>query len=157
MDADPIYLAPQDYSVTWPVLGAFIIFGLLIWAMVIWMLTRRPEEASGHGSVPPSALAKLRRDALAKIAEVETAVGSQRTTGRRGHHELSQIVRSFVSSASGLSAETMTAKDLRERGPAHLAAVIEQFYPSQFGVEEADAPGFARSAAAARAVVEGWS
>ena len=157
MDADPIYLAPQDYSVTWPVLGAFILFGLLLWVMVIWMLTRRPEDASGHGSLPPSALARLRRDALGKIAEVEAAVGAQTMTGRRGHHELSQIVRSFVSSASGLSAETMTAKDLRERGPVHLAALIEQFYPSQFGVDEADAPRFARSSAAARTVVEGWS
>ena len=35
MDADPIYLEPQGYSVIWPVLGFFIIFGLLVWA--VWI------------------------------------------------------------------------------------------------------------------------
>ncbi len=66
MDADPIYLAPQGYAVTWPVLGGFILFGLLIWAVAIWLLTRRPEDPELHGSLPPSALAKLRRDALTR-------------------------------------------------------------------------------------------
>ena len=74
-----------------------------------------------------------------------------------GHHELSQIVRGFVSKASGLKAETMTAADLRERGPAHLAQLIEEYYPRQFGQAEADPPSFARSAKAARDVVGGWS
>lgn len=157
MDADPIYLAPQDYSITWPVLGAFIIFGLLLWAVAIWMLTRPPEEQDGHGVLPPAALAKLRRDALSKIDGVERAVRTDKMPARRGHHELSKIVRAFVGKASGLKAETMTATDLRERGPAHLAALIEEFYPRQFGAAEADTPSFGRSAKAARDVVGGWS
>lgn len=156
MDADPIYLAPQDYSITWPILGAFIIFGLIIWAMAIWMLTRRPEDEDGHGTLPPAALVKLRRDALGKIDAVDKAVRTDRMTARRGHHELSKIVRAFVSKASGLKAETMTASDLRERGPAHLAALIEEFYPRQFGAAESDAPSFTPSAKAARDVVGGW-
>lgn len=157
MDADPIYLAPQDYSITWPVLGAFIVFGLIIWAVAIWMLTRRPEPEDGHGTLPPAALAKLRRDALRRIDEVDTAVGSGKMPARRGHHELSRTVRGFVSRSSGLKAETMTASDLRERGPAHLAALIEQYYPQQFGAAETDAASFPKSAAAAREVVGGWS
>lgn len=157
MDADPIYLAPQGYSVTWPVLGGFILFGLVIWAVTIWLLTRRPEDPDLHGVLPPSALAKLRRDALLRIDEVEGEVRSDEITARRGHHELSKIVRGFVSRASGLRAETMTAADLRERGPAHLAALIEEYYPRQFGPDEADPPSFARSATAARDVVGGWS
>lgn len=157
MDADPIYLAPQDYSITWPVLGAFIIFGLIIWAVTIWMLTRRPESQDGHGTLPPAALAKLRRDALRRIDQVDKAVRTDSMTPRRGHHELSKVVRGFVSKASGLEADTMTASDLRERGPAHLAALIEEFYPRQFGAAEADTPSFGRSAKAARDVVGGWS
>lgn len=157
MNADPIYLAPQDYSVVWPVLGFFMLFGLVVWAMWIWLLTRPPEGEDGRGSLPPSALAKLRRDALARIDTVDREVRAGTTTARRGHHELSQIVRGFVSKASGLKAETMTAADLRERGPAHLADLIEQYYPRQFGQAEADPPSFARSASAARDVVGGWS
>lgn len=53
MDADPIYLAPQDYSITWPVLGAFIIFGLLLWAAAIWMLTRPRRSRTGTVSCRP--------------------------------------------------------------------------------------------------------
>lgn len=53
MNADPIYLAPQDYSVVWPVLGFFMLFGLVVWAMWIWLLTRPPEGEDGRGSLPP--------------------------------------------------------------------------------------------------------
>ena len=157
MDADPIYLAPADYSVTWPVLGGFIIFGLILWAVAIWLLTRRPDPEDGHGSLPPAALLKLRRDALRRIDEIDTAVRGDKMPARRGHHELSKVVRGFVSKASGLKAETMTASDLRERGPAHLATLIEEFYPRQFGATEADASSFSGSAAAARDIVGGWS
>lgn len=157
MDADPIYLAPQGYSITWPVLGAFIVFGLIIWCVVIWLLTRRPDPEDGRMSLPPSALTKLRRDALGRIDEIDTAVRSRKLPARRGHHELSKVVRRFVGKASGLTAETMTAADLRERGPAHLAALIEEFYPRQFGAVETDAESFPRSAAAARDVVGGWT
>ncbi len=155
MDADPIYLPPPDYTVIWPVLGGFILFGLLIWVMVIWMLTRRPD-AAGHASMPPAALTKLRQEALTKLDEVDRAVTAREMPPRRGHHALSRIVRDFVSDASGLEAETMTAADLRERGPAHLADLIERFYPRQFGAAEVEHPGFADSAAAARQVVGRW-
>lgn len=157
MDADPIYLPPQDYTVTWPILGGLIIFALLIWMMVIWMLTRRPEPEQGSSPLPPEALAKLRREALSRVGTVEKQVAAGTMTARRGHHELSQVVRGFVSRASGLEAETMTAADLRERGPAHLARLIEEFYPRQFGSAEADRPSIGRSAEAARQVIGGWA
>ncbi|HIZ97016.1 MAG TPA: hypothetical protein H9805_00385 [Candidatus Janibacter merdipullorum] len=157
MDADPIYLPPQDYSVIWPVLGGFILFALLIWALSIWMMTRPPEGEDGSAPLPPQALAKLRRDALARVDAIEAEVTSGSMPARRGHHELSKVVRGFVSRASGLEADTMTAADLRQRGPAHLAAVIEEYYPRQFGIEEAGRPTIGRSATAAREVVGGWS
>lgn len=155
MVADPGYLPPHDYSVTWPVLGGFILLGLLIWVMVIWMLTRRPED-SGHAAMPPQALTNLRREALSKIDEIDHAVGTQGIPPRQGHHALSRIVRDFVGRASDLEAETMTAADLRERGPAHLADLIERFYPRQFGAAEAELSDFAGSADAARHIVRGW-
>lgn len=157
MDADPIYLPPQDYSIMWPVLGGFILFALVIWAMVIYMMTRPPEDGEGFAPLPPAAMMKLRRDALARIDEVEAAVKDGSMPARRGHHELSKVVRGFVSRASGLEADTMTATDLRARGPAHLATLIEEYYPRQFGTEETDRPTFATSAGAARQVVGGWA
>lgn len=158
MDADPIYLPPQDYTIVWPILGGFILFALLIWAMVIWLMTRPPEDDEGGSApLPPSAMTKLRREALTRIDEVETEVKAGTMPARRGHHELSKVVRGFVSEVSGLEADTMTAADLRARGPAHLATLIEEYYPSQFGIEEADRPSFAKSAAAGRQVVGGWA
>ena len=157
MDADPIYLAPQDYAITRPLLGGFIIFALIIWCVCIWLFTRTPDPQERGGSLPPSALTKLRRDALRRIDEIDSAVGGGKITARRGHHELSKVVRGFVAKASGLRADTMTAQDLRERGPAHLAQLIETFYPRQFGAAEADRPSFEASAGAAREVVGGWS
>ena len=73
MDADPIYLAPQDYAITWPLLGGFIIFALIIWCVCIWLFTRTPDPQERGGSLPPSALTKLRRDALRRIDEIDTA------------------------------------------------------------------------------------
>lgn len=156
MDADPIYLPPQDYTIVWPVLGGFILLGLLIWAMTVWMMTRPPEEQDGSAPLPPAALVKLRREALTKIDEIEARVRSGRTPARKGHHELSTVVRGFVSEASGLEADTMTAADLRAAGPAHLATLIEEYYPRQFGIEEADRPSLTASATAGRQVVGGW-
>ncbi|WP_435201387.1 hypothetical protein [Janibacter sp. GS2] len=157
MGADPIYLPPQDYSVVWPVLGGFLLFGLLIWALTVWMLTRAPEEGGSGAPLPPEAMMKLRRDALGRIDAVEESVAAGTMAARKGHHELSKIVRGFVGRASGLETDTMTAADLRERGPVHLATLIEEYYPRQFGIEEADRPSIARSAGAARQVVGEWS
>lgn len=157
MDADPIFLPPQDYSITWPVLGGLIIFALVIWVMLVWLLTRRPDPDAGSSPLPPEALAKLRQEALDRVGSVEEKVGAGTMTARRGHHELSKVVRDFVSRASGLEAETMTAADLRERGPAHLSRLIEEFYPRQFGSAEADRPSIGRSAEAARQVIGGWA
>lgn len=156
MDADPVYLAPQDYTVVWPILGGFILFALLIWAMSVWMLTRPPEESEGSAPLPPSAMVKLRREALTKIDEIEAKVKAGTMPARKGHHELSKVVRGFVSEVSGLEADTMTAADLRAGGPPHLASLIEEYYPRQFGIEEADRPSLAASADAGRQVVGGW-
>lgn len=157
MDGDPVYLAPQGYTVVWPVLGGLILLAILVWAMWVWMLTRPPEDEEGSAPLPPAAVAKLRHEALARIDAVEQAVRSGRRTARGGHHELSRVVRGFVSEVSGLEADTMTAADLRQHGPAHLAHLIEEYYPRQFGIAEADEPSVTRSAAAARRVVRGWA
>lgn len=157
MDADPVYLSPQDYTLVWPILGGFILFGLLIWAMSVWMMTRPPEDEEGFAPLPPAAMTKLRHDALSRIDEVDADVTAGRIPARRGHHELSKTVRGFVSDASGLEADTMTAADLRLRAPEHLASLIEEYYPRQFGIEEADRPSFPTSATAARQVVGGWA
>lgn len=155
MSAEPLYLGPQDYSVHWPVLGGFIVFGLLTWAVLIWLFTRRPDDDL-DAPLPPQAVARLRRLALGRIDEVEDQVASGEIEARRGHHELSKIVRGFVADVSGLKADTMTAADIRRRGPERLARVIEAYYPRQFGVAESDRPTIRASAQAARDIVGGW-
>lgn len=153
--AAPAYLEPQSYGVHWPVLGGFILLGLLIWAVLIWFLTRRPETGL-DAPLPPQAVARLRRIALGRIDEVEEQVTAGEMPARRGHHELSKTVRGFVAEVSGLKADTMTAADLRRRGPEHLARVIRTYYPRQFGAAESDRPSITAAAQAARDVVGGW-
>ncbi len=154
MDAE--YLAPQGYSVMWPVLGGLLLLALLVWFLGVWLTTRAPEDEPG-APLPPDAVMKMRDEALTDIDRVEREVTSGETPARRGHHELSTIVRGFVARASGLEADTMTAADLRYRGPRHLAALIEEYYPRQFGPVEAEPPSIGHSADAARQVVGGWS
>lgn len=153
--AVPAYLPPPSYGIHWPVLGGFVLLGLLVWSMLVWFLTRAPEAAV-DAPLPPQAVAKLRRVALGRIDEVEGSVARGGMPARRGHHELSQIVRGFVGEVSGLEADTMTATDLRRRGPAPLASVIEAYYPRQFGVAESERPTITDSARAARDVVGRW-
>mgnify|MGYP002712869013 CR=1 FL=1 len=88
MDADPIYLEPQGYSVIWPVLGFFIIFGLLVWAVWIWLLTRPPESEDGSGSLPPAALLKD-MDALLMTEVLEYALALAPTP--KGHEAYAGI------------------------------------------------------------------
>lgn len=155
MNDDPLYLGPQSFSVYWPVLGGFILFGLLIWATFIWLNTRhRPGDLDAP--LPPQAVARLRRIAMARIDEVEREVGAGEMQARRGHHELSRVVRGFVAEVSGLKVDTMTAADIRQRGPSHVADVIETYYPRQFGAAESDGQSIRSSSQRARDIVGGW-
>ncbi|OAB88600.1 hypothetical protein AWH69_02010 [Janibacter melonis] len=156
MDADPSFLPPGSYGVVWPLLGGLLLLLLLVWAGVVWLMTRPPQDES-HAPLPPSALVKLRGETLAQIDEVERSVREGERTARAGHHELSKVVRRFVAEVSGLDAEKMTARDLRKRGPEHLARLIAAYYPSQFGAAESAPPSIGKAASAAREVVGGWS
>lgn len=156
MDGDPTFLPPGSYGLTWPLLGGIILVALLVWAGVVWLMTRPPEDERG-APLPPDAVAKKRAEALAAIDEVERAVTQGEITARAGHHRLSRTVRRFVAAVSGLDAEKMTAEDIRARGPEHLARLIEAYYPSQFGVRESERPSITAAARAAREVVGGWS
>lgn len=156
MDADPSYLGPGSYGLLWPILGALLLLALLVWAGVIWLSTRPPEETRG-AQMPPDAVTKRRQEALARVDEVERRVHAGELSARSGHHELSVVVRGFVADVSGLDADRMTAAELRSYGPEHLARVIEQYYPRQFGPVESEPPSIRSSAGAAREVVSGWS
>ena len=156
MDADPTFLPPGSYALTWPLLGGLLLLALVVWAAVVWLAGRAPEELR-RAPMPPSALAKARAEALAEIDEIERSVHFGARSARAGHHALSRTVRAFVAEVSGLDVETMTAADLRARGPQHLAALIETYYPSQFGSRESEPPSITTAAGAGREVVGGWS
>ena len=155
MSAESGFLPPGDYPITWPLLGGFILLAIFLWAVVIWLATRAPEGRAGV-PLPPEAVSRLRTAALAEVDATERAVRAGERTARQGHHELSRIVRGFVAQASGLDADRMTAQELRARGPAHLARLIEAYYPRQFGVDEAEPPQIRPAAGAAREVIGGW-
>lgn len=156
MDADPTFLPPGSYALTWPLLGGLLLLALVVWAAVVWLSGRPPEELR-HAPMPPGALAKARAEAIAQIDAVEASVLSGERSARAGYHELSRVVRRFVAEVSGLDAEHMTGADLRECGPEHLADLVATYYPSQFGVLESEPPSITTAARAGREVVGGWS
>lgn len=156
MDADPTFLPPGSYALTWPLLGGLLLLALVVWVAVVWLSGRPPEELR-RAPMPPGALARARAETLARIDEIEASVHAGERSAREGHHELSRTVRRFVADVSGLDAEHMTAADLRERGPEHLADLVATYYPSQFGVRESEPPSITAAARAGREVVGGWS
>lgn len=156
MDADPTYLGPGTYGLLWPVLGGLLLLALLVWAGLIYLSTRPPEEPR-RAPMPPDAVTRIRLAALGRIDEVEQQVHSGGLSARGGHHELSLVVRGFAAEVAGLDADRMTAADLRARGPEHLARLIEEYYPRQFGAAESEPPTIDASARAAREVVSGWT
>ena len=126
MDADPIYLAPQDYAITWPLLGGFIIFALIIWCVCIWLFTRTPDPQERGGSLPPSALTKLRRDALRRIDEIDSAVGGAESVVRPWLGVKGDTVSGDIARSLGLERpQGVVVTELYANGPGARAGLRE--------------------------------
>lgn len=148
---------PMSYGPL-PVLLALSLLGLvLLW--FLWLALARHLRARPAAPAPAPASSAPpvdhRASALARIDEIEQACAAGRISQRTAHHDLSEVVRGYVSAVSGVPATRMTLHDLREARLEPVAAAVERTYPPSFG---ADGQGDLDAAVRiAREVVERWS
>ena len=74
--------------------------------------------------------------ALSRIDAIQAAQHRGQITVRTAHHDLSEVVREYVTDVSGVPATTMTVHDLREANLSAVADAVDLTYPPAF-----DAPG----------------
>lgn len=144
------------YSPFWLVLGITVLAVIVAGYLVLVLLTRPRERVveAERPSDPPVDLVRLRDESFARIAEIERELHVGAVDPRSANEALSSLVRRYVAEATGIPADRMTLRDLRESPLRGTTAAVEQFYPSVFGAEPAhDLP---RSIQLAREVIAGW-
>lgn len=148
-------LPPVGYSGS--LLVAAVVLPLVVgayYAAVTW-LTRRPRRPEPRSD----SLADARRDALARLEEIEqqTAVGAMPL--RAGHRAISEAVRVYVARVDDVDARVLTLEQLRQRyadsGPVDVVALV---YPPQFAPGDQGRPSerLAPALEDARALVTRW-
>lgn len=159
MGGDGGFYGPMGYSVLWTVVAVALLVLVAAWYVVVWRRTRPAPPPAPVPPLPPAwRLAQLQGESLHRIDEVVRLVHAGELSQRRGHQELSVVVREFVQEASGVDAPTMTLTDLGRSGNRRLDPVTDvvlRLYPVEFGP---DRPASVSDAAeVARRVVQRWS
>lgn len=144
-------MAPVEYSPAWLMLGIALLVLVALFYLFVWWFTRTR-------SVKPPAPTENAYDPgryLIRVDTVEQRVRAGELSARDGYGELSKIIREAVSESTGIPAERMTLRDLRNTPLAHTSDAIEFFYPGVF----APAPGYdyPRALHLAKEVLHGWN
>ncbi|SEE10776.1 hypothetical protein SAMN04489740_0674 [Arthrobacter alpinus] len=155
MPTDGTFYAPVGYSAWWPLAGAAILVLCLGWCAWIWISTRAQPSADVPGFIAPRNAETVRRKYLMLISSIEQRHSTGALTGRAAHLELSLAVRTFVHEMTGVKAQRMTLKQLRDHQLPLVADAVEQFYPGEFAAYS-EQPSVAASAQAAGSVVSSW-
>lgn len=160
--AEPADLIDPYPPMSWgplPIIIALVLLGLILlwyaWLLLARYLRSRPERSTEPEPAAAPIWVDPRMAAMARIEEIEQAGIAGRISERSAHQQLSEVVREYVSTVSGLPTTRMTLFDLREANLAQVAAAVERTYPPAFGAEgEGDV---AQTAAVAREVVGRWN
>jgi hypothetical protein len=142
--------APVGYDGPWVALAVLsLVLVAVYYGAVVWWGRRAPA---------PHVVRAPRQESLTELDRIGTDVSGGRVTPRVGHQRISETVRGFVASASGVPARTMTLADLEDRGPAELAAMVALLYPPEFAADPALAgEQFGAALARARELVSSWT
>ena len=152
----PGFYAPDPYAVTWLWVGIAGFVAIALWYVWVWWSTREKPVV-----VPPrltaDRLSRLRADYTRQIEAVVARVEAGEITPRRGHQQLSVLVRHFVQEVSGIRAPTMTLTDLHASGArlTPVSEVVAQLYPGEFA--PAEGTTLLGAAAQATTVVARWT
>ena len=152
----PGFYAPDPYAGTWLWVGIAGFVAIALWYVWVWWSTREKPVV-----VPPrltaDRLSRLRADYTRQIEAVVARVEAGEITPRRGHQQLSVLVRHFVQEVSGIRAPTMTLTDLHASGArlTPVSEVVAQLYPGEFA--PAEGTTLLGAAAQATTVVARWT
>lgn len=152
----PGFYAPDPYAVTWLWVGIAGFVAIALWYVWVWRSTRE-KRVIVPPRLTPDRLSRLRSDYTRQIAVVVARVEAGEITPRRGHQQLSVLVRHFVQEVSGIRAPTMTLTDLHASGGrlASVSEVVAQLYPGEFSPAEGST--LVGAAAQATTVVARWT
>lgn len=137
MPGDSEFFPPVQYLPWWGIIGFLLLVVIVGWYIFLFASTR-------SGRIPPQPPADtvtqshrttetVRTQYLELIDHTRRAHASGAIDSREAHHQLSQLVRSFVSEREGQQTMQMTLKDLRATRFAPLTDAVEKLYPGAFG------------------------
>lgn len=152
----PGFYAPDPYAATWLWVAVGVFAAIALWYLWVWWSTRE-KPVVVPARITPDRLSRLRADYRRQIEAVVARVEAGEITPRRGHQQLSVLVRHFVEEVSGIRAPTMTLTDLTASGGrlTPVTAVVAQLYPGEFSPAEGST--IATAAVHAKAVVARWT
>ena len=138
MPGDSEFLPPVQYLPWWGIMGFVLLLVVAGWYVFLFVSTRagrvptRPAEEYLAG--PVRTAETVRTEYLELIDRTRREHASGRMDSREAHHQLSQILRSYVAEREGQQTMQMTLKDLRGTRFTPLTQAIEKLYPGAFGV-----------------------
>ena len=149
------YFPPVQYQPWWGLLGFGLLVVVVAWYVYLFWSTRR------RASVNPAPIADsrpspeaVRAHYISLIDEARVAHDKGELDARATHHQLSLLLRSFVSEREGVRTLPMTLQDLRETSLTPLTAAVEKLYPGAFSANPRGSVEQAISEA--RRVVNSW-
>lgn len=149
------FYPPVQFQAWWGLIGFGILLVIAGWYVFLFLSTRAkrtPPTEPDFSYLPQPA--QVREHYASMITETQAAYASGELDSREAHHQLSLLLRSFVTEREGIPTMHMTLADLRRTDLAPLSGAVEKLYPGAFN------PNYAGSvedaAAEARRLVSQW-
>lgn len=132
-DVDGGFYPPVQFLPWWGLIGFGILVVIALWYVFVFVSTRsraaRPEPTQYQ--YPPQP-AQVREHYASMIDQTQAAYASGELDSREAHHQLSLLLRSFVTEREGIATMHMTLADLRRTDLAPLSGAVERLYPGAF-------------------------
>ncbi len=137
MPGDSEFFPPVQYLPWWGIIGFALLVLVIGWYVFLVVSTRAGRVAAPiqPSTQPRRTTDTVRTEYLELIDQTRRAHASGAMGSREAHHQLSRIVRSFVSEREGQQTMQMTLKDLRATPFTSLTEAVEKLYPGAFGVK----------------------
>ena len=164
MPDDSEFFPPVQYLLWWGVIGFVLLVLVAAWYVFLFYSTRAgrvPDPVIEQPDLAnPRTIETVRTHYLDLIAQTRSGHASGALDAREAHHQLSQIVRSYVSEREGKQTMQMTLADLRATEFTELTEAVEKLYPGAFGTGGrgalAEVASVDRAADEARLLVSTW-
>lgn len=132
-------------------------FTLLIILIIITILTILVYiyKDKIEALIRKNTLSFIKKRYLQKLDELEKKVNNNEIELRNSYQELSNIGRGFIKSATNIDVLTISLKEAKKLGIAHLTELMEECYPPEF--EKISKGNVILSIDNARRIVQEWN